>query len=118
PIVAAHIVAFFRQEHNRQVIRQLVSAGIRWPDVEPVAEERRPLSGKTFVITGALGRPRDQIKAELETLGAKVAGSVSKKTDYLLAGEAAGSKLTKAQGLGVAILDEAALEALLREPHV
>jgi DNA ligase (NAD+) len=114
PVVAAHIVAFFRQEHNREVIKALIEAGIRWPDVEPVSEERQPLLGKTCVITGTLSRPRDEIKADLEALGAKVAGSVSKKTDYLIAGEMAGSKLTKAEGLGVQVVDDAGLEALLQ----
>jgi len=114
PIVAAHIVAFFRQGHNRQVIEALRHSGIHWPDVE-VARERQPLRGRTFVITGTLSRPRDEFKAELEALGAKVAGSVSKKTDYLIAGEAAGSKLSKAEALGIAILGEAGLEALLKE---
>ena len=80
--------------------------------VLPTAEAQ-PLRGKTFVITGTLSRSRDEIKAELEALGAKVSGSVSKKTDYLLAGEAAGSKLVKAQALGIAVLDEGALQALI-----
>jgi DNA ligase (NAD+) len=114
PVVAAHIVAFFRQDHNREVIRALVEAGIRWPDVEPVSEERQPFMGKTFVITGTLSRPRDEIKTDLEALGAKVSGSVSKKTDCLIAGEKAGSKLTKAEGLGVQVVDETGLEALLQ----
>ncbi|MEJ2453703.1 MAG: NAD-dependent DNA ligase LigA [Candidatus Thiodiazotropha sp.] len=115
PIVAAHIEAFFRQAHNRQVIRELIEAGVRWSDVERPSEAQQPLKGKTFVITGTLSRPRDQIKAELEALGAKVAGSVSKKTDYVVAGEAAGSKLTKAESLGVEVLDEKGLKALLDE---
>jgi DNA ligase (NAD+) len=114
PVVAAHLVAFFRQDHNREVIQALIEAGVRWPDVEPLSEERQPLKGKTFVITGTLSRPRDEIKADLEALGAKVSGSVSKKTDYLIAGEKAGSKLTKAEGLGVQVVDDAGLEALLQ----
>lgn len=114
PIVAAHIVAFFRQAHNQQVIEALRQAGLRWPDVAVAKVAERPLRGKTFVITGTLSRPRDEIKAELEGLGAKVAGSVSKKTDYLIAGEAAGSKLSKARTLGVCILDEAGLDTLLK----
>jgi DNA ligase (NAD+) len=115
PVVAAHIVAFFRQDHNRRVIAALRAAGIRWPDAAPAGAAPKPLSGKTFVITGTLDWPRDRIKAELEALGAKVAGSVSKKTDYLIAGEKAGSKLTKASELGVAVLDEAGLAKLLQE---
>ncbi|MEJ2590726.1 MAG: NAD-dependent DNA ligase LigA [Candidatus Thiodiazotropha sp.] len=113
PVVAEHIAAFFRQDHNREVIDALRAAGVHWPDVERVSEASQPLKGKTFVITGTLSRPRDEIKADLEALGAKVAGSVSKKTDYLVAGEAAGSKLTKAESLGVPVLDETGLQSLL-----
>ncbi len=115
PVVAAHITAFLRQDHNSQVIDALQTAGVNWPHVAPVNEAQKPLSGKTFVITGTLSRPRDQIKAELEALGAKVAGSISKRTDYLIAGEKAGSKLSKASGLGISVLDEAGLSDLLRE---
>jgi DNA ligase (NAD+) len=114
PIVAAHIAAFFRQPHNREVIEKLLQAGIHWPEVEAPAEDQQPLAGKTFVLTGSLSRPRSEIKAELQALGARVAGSVSKKTDYVVAGEAAGSKLTRARELGISILDEAGLEKLLR----
>jgi DNA ligase (NAD+) len=113
PIVAAHIAAFFRQPHNQEVIRQLLDAGIHWSEEEPAADQKLPLEGKTFVLTGSLSRPRGQLKAELQALGAKVAGSVSKKTDYLVAGEAAGSKLNRAQDLNVTILDEEGLEQLL-----
>ncbi|MBT3027395.1 MAG: NAD-dependent DNA ligase LigA [Candidatus Thiodiazotropha sp. (ex Ctena orbiculata)] len=115
PIVAAHIHTFFRQPHNREVIGQLLAAGIHWPAVEREPVEDRPLSGKTVVITGTLSMPRDEIKQILQGLGAKVTGSVSKKTDYLLAGDAAGSKLAKAEKLDIAILDEAALQDLLRQ---
>jgi DNA ligase (NAD+) len=115
PVVAAHIRSFFHQAHNREVIEALLKAGIHWPAVEKRAIGRQPLAGKTVVITGTLSRPRDEIKAELQSLGAKVSGSVSKKTDYLLAGDAAGSKLAKAQKLGVAILDEAKLQELLQQ---
>jgi DNA ligase (NAD+) len=116
PVVAAHIVAFFRQTHNQEVIDALTNrdgANIYWPDVVLPTAETQPLRGKTFVITGTLSRSRDEIKAELEALGAKVSGSISNKTDYLVAGEKAGSKLSKAQALGVAVLDEAALQALI-----
>jgi DNA ligase (NAD+) len=113
PIVATHIHSFFRQSHNREVIEQLLEAGIHWPAVEVKPADYQPLSGKTVVITGTLSKPRDDIKQVLQRLGAKVTGSVSKKTDYLLAGDAAGSKLAKAEKLGVAILDEAALQDLL-----
>jgi DNA ligase (NAD+) len=117
PVVAAHIVSFFRQTHNREVIDELLKAGIQWPEIirSPETEPSSPLAGKTLVITGTLSRPRDEIKQTLLSLGAKVTGSVSNKTDYLLAGEAAGSKLAKAEKLGVAILDEAALEAMLQK---
>ncbi|MEW8460572.1 MAG: helix-hairpin-helix domain-containing protein, partial [Candidatus Thiodiazotropha endolucinida] len=115
PIVAAHTHSFFRQAHNREVIEQLIEAGIHWPAVEIQPVEQLPLSGKTVVITGTLSKPRDEVKQMLQSLGAKVTGSVSKKTDYLLAGEEAGSKLDKAEKLGVAILDEAALQDLLAQ---
>ncbi|WP_419604108.1 NAD-dependent DNA ligase LigA [Thiolapillus sp.] len=115
PIVAAHIAAFFHQPHNREVIDKLLQAGIHWPVVERAAEEVLPLKGKTFVLTGNLSRHRSEIKAELQALGAKVAGSVSRKTDYVVAGEAAGSKLAKAEELGITILDEEQLDELLRE---
>ena len=114
PIVAAHIVAFFRQRHNREIIERLTGeAGIHWPDIEVADTESLPLAGKTFVITGKLSQPREHFKALLEAAGARVSGSVSKKTDYLLAGEDAGSKLVKAQTLGVTVIREEALPALL-----
>ena len=106
PIVASHIASFFRQEHNIEVLQGLIAAGVHWPAIEKPGGAAQPLGGKTFVLTGALSSPREQIKAQLETLGAKVAGSVSGKTDYVVAGEAAGSKLAKAQDLGIEILDE------------
>ncbi|MES9946750.1 MAG: NAD-dependent DNA ligase LigA [Candidatus Thiodiazotropha sp.] len=115
PIVAAHTHSFFRQPHNREVIEQLIDAGIQWPAVEVQPAVQQPLSGKTVVITGTLSKPRDEIKQTLQALGAKVTGSVSKKTDYLLAGEEAGSKLAKAEKLGVAVLDEAGLQNLLAQ---
>ena len=118
PVVAAYIAGFFRQPHNQEVIRKLIEAGVHWPEGEPAPRaEELPLHGKTFVLTGALGRPREEIKAELQALGAKVTGSVSKKTDYLVVGENPGSKYDKAKSLGVTILDEAGLKALLEELH-
>jgi DNA ligase (NAD+) len=115
PIVAEHIVAFFRQPHNREVIDKLLRAGVHWapPQITPAHSGRHPLSGKTLVITGTLSRPRQAIKEQLQALGAKVAGSVSAKTDYLVAGADAGSKYAKAQQLGIAILDEPALNRLI-----
>jgi DNA ligase (NAD+) len=113
PIVAQHIEHFFRQAHNREVIHKLLDAGIQWPKVKVRDVAELPLAGKTVVLTGTLSLPRDEVKAELQALGAKVTGSVSKKTDMVIAGEAAGSKLEKAQALGIEILDEAALRKLL-----
>ncbi len=115
PVVAEHVVTFFRQPHNREVIAQLLAAGIHW-EMESTRPESAPLAGKTVVLTGTLSRPRDQIKQQLQALGARVAGSVSSRTDYLVAGTDAGSKLAKAQQLGIRILDEAGLEQFL-EPH-
>lgn len=116
-IVASHIVNFFAEAHNRDIIEQLKLAGIQWPEQEPVvAADDAPLAGKVAVITGTLASMgRDQAKEYLEQLGVKVTGSVSKKTDFLVAGEKAGSKLTKAQGLDVEVLDNDAFMALLAE---
>ena len=116
-IVAAHIVNFFAEEHNRTVIEQLQKAGIYWEEKEPVSSaEDAPLSGKTAVITGTLsGMTRDDAKEALEALGAKVTGSVSAKTDFLVAGDKAGSKLAKAQKLEVKVYDEPAFKELLNE---
>ena len=105
PIVASHVAAFFQQENNRQVIQALSDAGVNWQPLEDQAGEQ-PLAGETWVLTGALSMPRIQAKNLLESLGAKVTGSVSAKTSTLLAGEAAGSKLTKAQKLGVKVISE------------
>jgi DNA ligase (NAD+) len=115
PIVAGHVYAFFREAHNLEVLRQLEAAGVRWQPVE-VPQGEQPLAGQTWVLTGALGMPRARAKGLLESLGARVTGSVSAKTDVLLAGEAAGSKLTKAEKLGIEIIDEAAFITLL-ESH-
>ena len=114
PIVATSIRTFFDQPHNREVVEQLRACGLRWAEGPPAAVTPQPLSGKTFVITGTLPTlSRDEAKDLLEAAGAKVAGSVSKKTDYLLAGEEAGSKLTKALALGVAVIDEKQMKDLL-----
>lgn len=114
PIVAESVHAFFRQPHNREVIEQLRACGVQWPEGEPAAQAPRPLAGKTVVLTGTLPTlSRDEAKDLLEAAGAKVAGSVSKKTDYVVAGAEAGSKLEKAQALGVPVLDEDGLRALL-----
>lgn len=114
PIVAAHIAGFLAQPQNREAIERLIDAGIHWPTpTEPVAPVPQPLAGKIIVITGTLGRPREAIKAQLESLGAKVTGSVSKSTDYLLAGAEAGSKLEKAHALGVRVIGETELADLI-----
>ncbi len=118
PIVATSVRAFFEQPHHREIVEQLIAAGLRWPAIEGTASDAfRPLLGKTLVITGTLPTlSRDDAKDLIEAAGGKVSGSVSKKTTWLVAGEEAGSKLEKAQSLGVAILDEAGLQALLAAP--
>ncbi len=115
PVVAAHVHAFFRQPHNLEVIKKLTAPGLlHWPDVE-VTTAVQPLAGKTVVLTGTMERlSRDQAKERLQALGAKVAGSVSKKTSFVVAGAEAGSKLSKAEELGIEVIDEAALLALLQ----
>ncbi len=114
PIVATSIRTFFDQPHNREVVEQLRACGVHWPEAEPAARAPQPLSGKTFVITGTLPTlSRDEAKDRVEAAGGKVAGSVSKKTDYVVAGTEAGSKLTKAQELGITVIDEGGLLALL-----
>ncbi|MBS0461112.1 MAG: NAD-dependent DNA ligase LigA [Proteobacteria bacterium] len=116
PIMAAHIIAFFAEAHNREAISQLRAAGVTWTQAQPQREPRGALAGQTFVLTGTLSTlARDAAKEKLEALGAKVAGSVSKKTSVVVAGEAAGSKLDKAHELGVEIWDEARLLAVLAE---
>ncbi|AMO25098.1 NAD-dependent DNA ligase LigA [Ramlibacter solisilvae] len=115
PVVAESIHTFFQQAHNREVVEQLRACGLGWEEGEPVARASKPLSGKTVVLTGTLPTlTRDEAKDLLETAGAKVAGSVSKKTDYVIAGTEAGSKLDKARELGVTVLDEEGLQRLLR----
>lgn len=120
PIVAQSIRTFFDQEHNCEVVEQLRAAGVNWPEHEPSAEADAatlPLFGKTVVLTGTLPTlAREEAKAMLEAAGAKVAGSVSKKTHYVVAGAEAGSKLDKAQELGITILDEQGLRDLLTPP--
>ncbi|MEB4592768.1 NAD-dependent DNA ligase LigA [Candidatus Thiothrix sp. Deng01] len=113
PVVAANIAQFFQETHNRDTIQQLRELGVHWQDYAAKPLEALPLAGKTYVITGTLSRSRDEIKADLESLGAKVAGSVSKKTTALIAGENAGSKLEKAQNFGVEVIGEDGLSALL-----
>ena len=114
PVVAHSLRLFFDQPHNREVVEQLRACGVTWPEGAPAERIAQPLAGMTVVITGTLpSLSREQAKERLEAAGAKVAGSVSKKTTYVVAGAEAGSKLTKAQALGVAVLDETSLLALL-----
>ena len=117
-VVATHVRNFFAEESNREVIAQLRKEGVRWPAPVVVNAEEidSPFAGKTIVLTGSLSQlSRDDAKAQLVALGAKVAGSVSKKTDLVIAGEAAGSKLAKAQELGIAVIDEDEMLRLLGE---
>ncbi len=114
PVVGAAVRAFFQEPHNRDIIARLRAAGVRWPETAARPANDRRLAGKTVVLTGTLeSLSRDRATASLRALGAKVAGSVSKKTDYVVAGRDAGSKLDKARELGVTVLDEAGLLALL-----
>jgi len=114
PVVAQSLRTFFDQPHNREVVEQLRACGFTWDEGEPAARTPKPLAGKTFVITGTLPTlSRDDAKDRLESAGAKVAGSVSKKTTYLLAGTDAGSKLDKARELGVEVIDELRMLDLL-----
>jgi DNA ligase (NAD+) len=115
PVVAQSIGQFFAEPHNREVVEQLRAGGVAWPETAPQRKQLGALAGKTFVLTGTLpNMTRDEAKDRIEAAGGKVAGSVSKKTDYVVAGAEAGSKLVKAQELGITILDEDALISLLR----
>ncbi|WP_404340501.1 NAD-dependent DNA ligase LigA [Pseudoalteromonas mariniglutinosa] len=115
-IVAKHVRAFFAEEHNMEVVNALLKQGIDWPELKVPNEEPQPLAGLTYVLTGTLNElNRNDAKARLQGLGAKVSGSVSAKTDALIAGEKAGSKLTKAQDLGIKVLSESDLISLLEE---
>ena len=116
PKVAASVQAFFANPHNRERIETLRAAGMKLTeDVTASSEQEQPLAGKTVVLTGTLGMPRSEAKARLEALGARVSGSVSKKTDLVIAGESAGSKLEKAHALGLEVLDEKGLLELIGE---
>jgi len=116
PVVAESLAAFFAETHNREVIDRLRRAGVSWPEGEPAQAGPQLFAGKTLVLTGTLPTlKRDEAKAMIEAAGGKVAGSVSKKTDYVVAGEEAGSKLEKALELGVSVIDEAELMKLLEK---
>lgn len=113
--VAASFLAYLREPRNREAIAAMRKLGVNPVEAEELeVSEREGVTGKIFVLTGSLSKPRPEYKADLEALGAKVVGSVSKKTDYLVAGEKAGSKLAKAESLEVAVLDEAGLVKLLQ----
>ena len=115
PIMAAHIAAFFAEPRNREVVAALRKAGLHWKECAPQRKAEGPLAGQTVVLTGSLSSlTRDEAKDKLEALGAKVAGSVSKKTSFVVAGEAAGSKLEKAEALGVEVWGEAKLLGFLK----
>ena len=118
PVVAESIRDFFAEPLNVEGVEQLRASGVTWSEGEPVGlQEVGPLQGKTLVLTGTLPNlSREDMKARLEAAGAKVSGSVSKKTDYVVAGQDAGSKLDKAQALGIAVLDEAGALALCTPP--
>jgi DNA ligase (NAD+) len=115
PVVSGEVARFFASPAAQEVIRRLRASGVTWKEQEPQRAEALPLSGLTFVITGTLaGLQRDAAEDALRELGAKVSGSVSKKTSYLIVGADAGSKLAKAQSLGVPVLDESALDQILK----
>ncbi|KTD98696.1 MULTISPECIES: NAD-dependent DNA ligase LigA [unclassified Pseudoalteromonas] len=115
-IVASHVRGFFDEEHNLAVVNALIEQGIHWPALSAPSKDDQPLAGLTYVLTGTLNTlNRNDAKARLQQLGAKVSGSVSAKTDALVAGEKAGSKLTKAQDLGIDVLTEDDLIELLKK---
>jgi len=115
PVVAHSLRTFFDQPHNREVVEQLRACGVHWAEGPPTPGANLPLAGKTYVLTGTLPTlSREQAKEMLEAAGAKVAGSVSKKTHGVIAGAEAGSKLEKALELGIPVLDEAGLMALVQ----
>ena len=114
PIIAESIVAFFADERNRSEVERLRELGVRWPTQAPRRSGEGPLAGKAFVLTGTLSEwSRDEARARIEAAGGRVTSSVSKRTDYVVAGESPGSKLRKAEELGIEILDQAGLERLL-----
>jgi len=117
PVVAANVVQFFNQQQNLEIVEDLIEQGIHWPSIAvPEATENLPLLGKTFVITGTLqGLSRDQAAAQLKARGAKVSSSVSARTSAVIAGEKPGSKVSKAEALGVEVMDQLQFEALIKQ---
>ncbi|HWA99602.1 MAG TPA: BRCT domain-containing protein, partial [Pirellulales bacterium] len=120
PVIALSVHEFMHSRFGREVVAELRAAGVDMTaPPEPAAEGRRPLEGKTLVVTGTLEKyKRDEIEALIAQLGGRAASSVSKKTDYLVAGAEAGSKLEKAQKLGVRVLSEAEFDALVAEQEI
>ena len=115
-VVAGRLLHFFQDTHQQQVISDLVAVGLHWPEIAAKAEVAQPLAGQTLVLTGTLtAMGRDEAKDKLQQLGAKVAGSVSAKTHAVIAGDNAGSKLAKAEELGVAVWTEEQMLALFAE---
>jgi DNA ligase (NAD+) len=114
PVLAESIHQFFGERHNREVIAQLRAAGVEWPESSPQRRAAGRLAGMTFVLTGTLPTlAREDAKRLIEDQGGKVAGSVSKKTDYVVAGADPGSKLARAEELGIAVIDEKRLKEIL-----
>jgi DNA ligase (NAD+) len=114
-VVAKSVISFFAQSHHHEIVEQLRACGVNWAEGPPVDKQVQILSGKTVVLTGTLPTlSREQAKEMLEAAGAKVAGSVSQKTSYVVAGTEAGSKLDKAVSLGVPVLDETGLLQLIK----
>jgi len=115
PVVAKSVITFFAQTHHQEIVAQLRACGVHWEEGPPAERPAQILSGQTVVLTGTLPNlSRDAAKEMLEAAGAKVAGSVSQKTSYVIAGSEAGSKLDKALALGIPVLDEAGLIQLLQ----
>ncbi len=107
PVMAKNVVTFFNNEKNKAIIKEIIAAGVHWNSEQNASAEAHLLTGQTWVLTGTLEHlSRNEAKALLENLGAKVAGSVSKKTNFVVAGKDAGSKLSTAKGLGIEVLDE------------
>jgi DNA ligase (NAD+) len=116
PIVAESVVAFFADERNRAEVERMRELGVHWPKEKPRRSGEGPLAGRSFVLTGTLPDwTRDEAKERIEAAGGRVTSSVSKKTDYVVAGESPGSKLRKAEQLEIEVLDQAGLEKLLAE---
>tara|TARA_R110002124_G_scaffold181900_2_gene349347 strand:- start:32 stop:583 length:552 start_codon:yes stop_codon:yes gene_type:complete len=115
-IVAQHVFHFMREPLNLDIINDLIELGIHWPEIQQASLDEQPFAGKTIVLTGTLSQMgRSEAKAKLQELGAKVSGSVSAKTDLLIAGEKAGSKLSKAESLNIEVWDEAQMVAFFEQ---